>query len=68
MHASFTPTTATTVHCEHHTCRSARAIELAYMGMTLEAVAVHDQIVTCRMPGQHPAPVANPPPPNYDGE
>lgn len=42
--------------CQHHVCRCARAAELAAMGMTPEAVAVHEQAVTCRVPGQHQAP------------
>jgi hypothetical protein len=57
MTAWALPVTAT-VQCEHHVCRCARARELAAMGMTLQAVEAHGQIVTCRMPGQHAAPVA----------
>lgn len=37
--------------CEHHECRCARAAELAAMGLTLEAVRVHGEQVTCRRPG-----------------
>jgi hypothetical protein len=61
------PTYPATVRCEHHTCRCARANELAAMGMTLEAVAVHSESVTCRVPGQHPAPATRPTPCD-DGE
>ena len=55
-----------TVRCEHHVCRCARAAELGAMDMTPEAIAVHEQIVTCRMPGQHAPPVVKPTP--YDEE
>lgn len=34
--------------CEHHECRCARAEELCAMGMTAEAIEVHEQRVTCR--------------------
>jgi hypothetical protein len=37
--------------CEHHQCRSAKAAELAAMGLTGQAVEVHTQgcKVRCRM-------------------
>jgi hypothetical protein len=55
------------VQCQHHVCRCARAAELAAMGMTPEAIAVHERTVTCRMPGQHAAPVARPTVDSEDG-
>jgi hypothetical protein len=45
------------VRCEDHVCRCARARELAEIGLTVEAIAVHRQSVTCRMPGQHASPM-----------
>jgi len=34
--------------CDHHSCRCARAAELAAQGRTLEAIAVHEALVRCR--------------------
>jgi hypothetical protein len=42
-----------TTKCTHHECRSARAAELAAMGMTLEAVYAHKEEVTCRRAGKN---------------
>lgn len=35
-------------YCEHHTCRCARAAELAAMGQLHEAIEVHFARVRCR--------------------
>lgn len=35
--------------CQHHYCRCMRAAELAAMGMTIEAIEVHNQDVECRV-------------------
>jgi len=35
--------------CTHYVCRCARAAELATMGLTREAIAVHSQSVPCRL-------------------
>jgi hypothetical protein len=43
--------------CEHYACRCTRAAELAAMGKTLEAIAVHSEQVTCRNPGMIPCPI-----------
>jgi len=37
------------MNCTHYSCRCARAAELAAMGLTLEAVQIHNQDVRCRM-------------------
>src|SRR5271167_2038380 len=37
------------MNCPHHTCRCARAVELAAMGRKLEAIQIHHEEVRCRM-------------------
>lgn len=37
------------VTCEHHFCRCMRAAELAAMDRLQDAIAVHEQTVTCRL-------------------
>jgi hypothetical protein len=69
--------------CTHHECRCARAAELAAMGLTVQAIEVHSQEVTCRqrlVPGElytyeeaiedakgYAGPVEEPPPCHYCG-